>query len=75
MYTVDPQRKGHFGISHFIPCRESVLFSEVEMYYIYAFGKIGSDLFIERLSLSWRVLYNYSLASNRVGIACIITTQ
>ncbi len=36
-YTVAPS-KGHFGISHFVPCREVVLFSEVEMYCIHFWG-------------------------------------
>ena len=29
-YTVEPLSKGHFGISHFVLCREVVLFSEVK---------------------------------------------
>ncbi len=28
--TVEPLSKGHFVTSHFVPCREAVLFSEVE---------------------------------------------
>ena len=28
--TVEPPSKGHFGANHFVPCREVVLFSEVE---------------------------------------------
>ncbi len=28
--TVEPLSKVHFGTSHFVPCRETVLFSEVE---------------------------------------------
>ncbi len=28
--TMEPLNKGHFGTSHFVPCREAVLFSEVE---------------------------------------------
>ncbi len=38
--TVEPPSKGHFGTSHFVPCREVVLFSEVEMYCIYTLGDI-----------------------------------
>ncbi len=29
-YTMEPPSKGHYGTSHFVPCRETVLFSEVE---------------------------------------------
>ena len=42
--TVEPPSKGHFGTSHFVPCREAVLFLEVEMHCIYTFGEIGSIL-------------------------------
>ncbi len=42
--TVGPPSKGHVGTSHFVPCREVVLFSEVEMYCIYTLGDIGSVL-------------------------------
>ena len=28
-YTVEPSNKGHFGISHFVLCREVVLFLEI----------------------------------------------
>ncbi len=42
--TMEPKSKGHFGTSHFVPCREAVLFSEVEMYCIYTLGNIGSVL-------------------------------
>ena len=28
--TVEPPNKGHFGTSHFVLCREGVLFSEVK---------------------------------------------
>ncbi len=30
--SIELLSKGHFGTSHFVPCREVVLFSEVEMY-------------------------------------------
>ena len=46
----EPPSKGHIrslGPSHFVTCREAVLFSEVEMYCIYAFGNIGSVPFRE----------------------------
>ncbi len=39
---MEPLSKGHFWTSHFVPCREAVLFSEVEMYCIYTIGDIGS---------------------------------
>ncbi len=35
---------GHFGTSHFVPCREVVLFSELEMYCVCTLGDIGSVL-------------------------------
>ena len=30
MYSGTCEYKGHFGTNHFVPCREAVLFSEVE---------------------------------------------
>ncbi len=37
---MEPPSKGHFETSHSVPCREAVLFSEVEMYC--TLGDIGS---------------------------------
>ncbi len=42
--TMAPLSKGYFGASHFVPCREVVLFSEVEIYCIYTFGDMRSIL-------------------------------
>ncbi len=39
--TVEPLSKGHFGTSHFVPSREAVLFSEVEMYCMHAYTLLG----------------------------------
>ncbi len=57
-YKIESPSKGHFGTSYFVPCREAVLFLEVEMYCIayILLGKLEVSL-VERLSLSWRVLY------------------
>ena len=57
--TVEPSSKGHFETSHFVPCREVVLFLEVENVLIahaciHFWGEVS---FVERLSLSWKVLY------------------
>ncbi len=45
--TVEPSSKGHFETSHFVPCREVVLFLEVEnvlIAHVYTFGDIRSVL-------------------------------
>ncbi len=39
---MEPPSKGHFGTSHFVPCREAVLFQRLKMYCKYTFGNIGS---------------------------------
>ncbi len=45
IYSGTPPSTGHFGTSHFVPCREVVLFSEVELYCIvYTLEDIGSVL-------------------------------
>ncbi len=48
---MEPPSKRHFGTSHFVPCREVVLFLEVEnvlhihMYmYMYTIGDIGMEV-------------------------------
>ena len=30
LYTVESLNRGHFGTTHFVPCREAVLFWEVK---------------------------------------------
>ena len=58
-YTVEPTTKGHFGISHFVLCREVVLFSEIKNVLANAMGKGPKEAsFVGRLSL--RVLYQCS---------------
>ncbi len=39
---MEPLSKGHFGTSHFVPCREAVVFSKINLLHIYTFGGIGS---------------------------------
>ncbi len=55
-YTVEPLSKGHFGTSHLVPCREVLLFTEVENVVHNTLLEILEVSFIERLSLSRRVL-------------------
>ncbi len=58
--TVEPPIKGHLGTSHFVPCREVILFSEVENVlhiHVHFWGYRKCRSFVERLSLSRRVFY------------------
>ncbi len=36
--------RGHFGVSYFVPCREAVFFSEVEMYINFIHKYIVGDM-------------------------------
>ncbi len=78
IHTVEPLSKGHFGTSHFVPCREVVLFSEVEMYCIYTFGDIGSVLCREVVPFSEGPLLEVPLYTHYVitlGILLLYTTH
>ena len=59
--TVEPPSKGHFGNSHFVPCRDVVLFSEVEINCIYTLGDIGSVLCKEVVPFSEDPLLEISI--------------